>query len=742
ERARPLRTYRGARIRDAARSAAAGPHRVLPRRGAAPARGRGAGDPQPRAGEGARPLARALGRGPRGGDAGPGPHPRLRDPADAGDGAGDGGEDVQRVPAARHFGAGVARVAGGARASRRRAGHPGRLHLRRPAVPRRERLQRRGRRAGAGGVRQLRPDRGLRPPGLHGRVGARQDRGGSLRALLPGDQGARGGAARGAGADPVQRSAAGRARHGGGVPGRPHAPRHRHPARKRLQRQRRSHHPGGALRARGAAHGTHLRQPAAARHRAACPRPAPPGAPSGPGPRGAHAAHRPPHPQHPGGGDRLRQRGRAAARPLGARGAGGVAGRSPLPLPRGRRAGGGARGGGDGRAHPRRLQADLEHAGHHPRERVPGRAGAGGRAPRLLGTGRGRQRQRHRLGAGGRARRGRAGARRQPSAPHGRLRHLGRGGVGADRLHRVRGAGLRAPHARRRGLLQHRRVRHGAQLRRERVAVAAAAGARRGADGARPLRERDRVRGVAAHRGARGGLAGAGHGRPGGRLGLRALLQPPGDSARGLGVQRALRRVPLPLRLVQLDDPLRRSRLPAPHRRRADRRHDGAAHGQRGRASLRLRGLRAPDAALPAGAGQHLSRAGLQRAQHGRAARRHRPHGAGGRGRGEGARPGAGHARAQPPQPGARQRLASPGGAGAHAAARAALAPLVPLADLRGGREQRLRQRRLPLRAGGRAGGRPPPGRARARGPGGALPGRHRRAAQRPRHPHGRRAAL
>ncbi|CAA9370190.1 MAG: hypothetical protein AVDCRST_MAG89-4529, partial [uncultured Gemmatimonadetes bacterium] len=634
------------------------------------ARRRGRRRAHPHAPAGPCPRARAQRRAARGGHPGAGPLARLRDPADARDGASDGGARVPRLAAARHR---RPRLARGSRPRRTRAGRArrtGRQHVGDAAVPHGERLQRRRRRVRRGRLRQLRADRRLRAARLAGRQRARQDRHRALRQELPRHQGARGRAERGRGADHLQRSARRRLRGGRRVSRRTHAPRPGGAAGQRDERQRRPLHAGMAQRRRRA-----------------------------PPCRGADV-----RPAHSRGSHGVRRRGRAAARHPWHRRSAGVAGRAPLPLPRGPRPRRRAPSRGDGRGNGG-VQGDLEHLRDHPRIGISGRDRDDRRAPRCVGPGRGRQRQRHGERAGGGARPHRAGPQRQPPAPDADVRHVGRRGVGADRQYRVRGAGQRPADARRGGVPEPGRVGAGAGLRRRRLALAAGHAARRGPRGAGPVRKGERVRGLAALR-CRRRFGGAVDGRPGGRIGLRGLLQPPGHSARGLGLRRPVRRVPLAVRLVRVDAALRRPRVEEPRGRRAGGRGDDAAPGQRRRAAVRLRRVRADHARLPAHDGCRHPQAGVG-AVDGPPARVHRTdarrrHGVRRRARRRARRAGAGTRHAAAHQRGAHAR-----GACAHPSGGASHPALVPRADLRRGREQRILERGVPVRVRGRARERP-----------------------------------
>ena len=132
--------------------------------------------------------------------------------------------------------------------------------------------------------------------------------------------------------------------------------------------------------------------------------------------------------------------------------------------------------------------------------------------------------------------------------------------MGTDRLRRVRRRRLAAPDAGCRRVLQPGRRGAGTALRRRRLAIAARDAARRRARRARPEWAGERVRGVAT-RDARRRLTRAGDGRSGRRIGLRAVLQSPRHSDRRVGIRRRGRRVPLAVRRLHLDDEVRRSRL-------------------------------------------------------------------------------------------------------------------------------------------------------------------------------------
>ena len=266
---------------------------------------------RPRAG----PRTRALGRDARRGHGGAGAHARLRHRRDEGAGPRDRGARLQGVAAARdrRAGVGLSRARGGRRrhdgALARRAGGAGRRDVGRGAVSHRERIERRGRRDGRGGVRELRADRGLRAARLDRRVGAGQGRARAIRPIVPRHQGARGGEARRGGAADLQRSGGRRLRARRRLSRRADASRVRRAARQRVQRQRRSVDAGLAEPRR--------RAPRADRQ-----------------PRGA---------AHPGRADRLRQRAHAAGGRARRGRAAGVAGRAAVPLPRGPRTGVGAR---------------------------------------------------------------------------------------------------------------------------------------------------------------------------------------------------------------------------------------------------------------------------------------------------------------------------------------------------------------------------------------------------------------
>ena len=437
-----------------------------------------------------------------------------------------------------------------------------------------ERRAHRGRR-----VREPRPAGGLRPARAPGDRRARQDR---PRAPLQGLPGRK---------EPGSRAAR---------RGRP-----RHLLRPRGRRLR----PGRRLSARAVGQ----RQPRAARrqrlrlHRAR--RPAHPwlavggGGPAHPGDGVPHPAPDPqPAPLLPRRPSGPRSAGRTGASPPR------VAGGRPLRLPRGPRAGAAA-------SACRRPARDRDDP-RRDRTRARSRSRPGGRRPdrpalepsRRLGLRRGRPFLRHRHRARGGPLAGRAGPARPAAPPHDRARDLGRGGVHADRLHGVgrgacRGAGApggRLPERRR---LDFRRPALG-----QRGPLAPAAALRGGAEPARSQGAGHLVRRVARRRGrqrarvrcrGRGAHRGSAGADPGQRQRLHGVLQP---YRRALGrprIRRPLRRLPLHLRHARVDAPDRRPRLPLP-------RGHGPAVGparsparRRGRAALRLRGVRPRPRRLP-----------------------------------------------------------------------------------------------------------------------------------------------
>ena len=244
---------------------------------------------------------------------------------------------------------------------------------------------------------------------------------------------------------------------------------------------------------------------------------------------------------------------------------------------------------------------------------TPSRLGSAGRLgrprqpPRRLGVRGRRSLERHRLPHGGDEGLRRAAQVGEAATTHTRLLLLGRGGGRAHGLDRV-GRELRGGPRREGRRLPERRLlglRPRLPARRGRLAGASRPRSRAGDRGpghaAAPRRGPEGRGGEGTSRGTR--RHPTGRRRPRGRphrqrLGPHGLPEPPRGADDRAHVRRALRRLPLDVRRLRLDEPRRRPRVPLPRAPLPDLGHPRPAPRERRPPAVRLRGLRPASAPI------------------------------------------------------------------------------------------------------------------------------------------------